>query len=255
MGTMKNRYYLLTVSGFGGEFCIGQVNRPFVEFWADRDADALAGHLLASGDVKDERHVTDSPDMLDDGTREIYEVDDIVHINSPESKCEAEIIEIKISHNAEFLKGSIVWKDGSVDDEQNLWIESSKAIKLDLDLIIASQEVTSSDPEPANKKVIPIVQTRTIERGTFYNAIVRTDASGFDQRLLRHSTLETDMGDFIDRIWYGQQELILNLGETVGKDFAAKVGYWNPEYDGRATAEEIAECHIEADANLMDDND
>lgn len=65
--------------------------------------------------------------------------------------------------------------------------------------------------------------------------------------------LETDLGDFIERIWYGREELLLNPGDTIGKDFGAKVGYWNEDSDCRVANEEISELLDDLDNYLMNE--
>lgn len=98
-----------------------------------------------------------------------------------------------------------------------------------------------------------MLQTCTVDRGEIYKAIFKTGPEGFQPRLLRHSQLETDLGDFIERIWYAREELILNLGDTIRKDFIAKVGYLNEDSDCRVSNEEIEELLDELDNDILND--
>ncbi len=251
MADDKSRYYQLTITGHGGELCIGTVDEEFVEFWSEREAESLAGHIVSSRAPEDDRHFADSPDLIGGENPEPYDIDDVLHITAADVGCTARVSEIRLHDNAEWFNGDVVWSSGFEECDDELWSEIDGDQEINLENIVIGQEMYTSNTSEADSK--PVLQTRTVDRGEIFKAIFRTGPEGFDERLLRHSVLETDLGDFIERIWYGREELLLNPGDTIGKDFGAKVGYWNEDSDCRVANEEIAELLDDLDNYLMNE--
>lgn len=156
MAEEKSRYYQLIITGYGGELCIGTVDREFVEFWQERGAESLAGHLDAIEDPEDSRHFTDSPYIISGENPWSFEIDDVLHITAPTVECSVFVSEIKLHHNAELINGDVDWAPGFEGCEAELWSNVGGEDEVHLNNIVIGQEMYTSDISDAESKPVDL---------------------------------------------------------------------------------------------------
>lgn len=252
---MKKRHFRLTVSGNGGEIAIGRIKPDFVDFWFGRDADDLAEHVRAvfCGDAPSD---PDSPDLTEIEPTDPLDICDIYHRTMPYSDSTAVIQEIAIHPDAELLRGTLCWRADKLENQgEELWAPLSAEEEVELENVLYGSEAMLSEFEAEAPDLWGALIYNSISRGTFYEAIIETGAEGFDKKYLRVATVDTDMGEFIERIWYAHDELRLDYVDTIGLGSAFQVGWWNPLYQDHTTDEEIKEALDHADLILAEDDD
>ncbi|SVB78221.1 uncharacterized protein METZ01_LOCUS231075, partial [marine metagenome] len=68
-------------------------------------------------------------------------------------------------------------------------------------------KVTGRISEEDLKDFVPVLLYLNINGGDFGSWFVGTDENGFDASKLAYSQVETELGIFIERVWYDKEEL------------------------------------------------
>jgi hypothetical protein len=223
---MDKRIFCLTVTGEGGELCIGKVRRDFADFWRYRDQDDLAQHMLAIPDHDSAEFDNDSPPVVDFPINDHYEIDDILHLYSPHPSAIAEVREVKIEDDgltANTAEEILKIVDDRFDD---FWEKSVHACQVELFEITKISERYDSNVDPNSNSVFPVLLYATMSEGVFLKATFITNTSGLDPELLQFSGIGTDVGDFIDKICYDGQPLQLHHGDFRNNGIGFQIGYW-----------------------------
>jgi hypothetical protein len=79
---------------------------------------------------------------------------------------------------------------------------------------------------------VPTLAFHSGEKGGFGCWFVETDGEPFDKYKFTYGIIETDMGEFIDSVWYDKKELETDYdyNDTTGKGYYAGVGYMNTKW-------------------------
>ena len=92
---------------------------------------------------------------------------------------------------------------------------------------LVSREAYITDSDNGS---VPVLLFHGSEKGTFCSWEV--EAEDFDSKLISASIVETDVGEFVQDLYYNGEKLELNdeYVDTTGKGYHAKVGWINPEW-------------------------
>ena len=84
-----------------------------------------------------------------------------------------------------------------------------------------------------------------IDKGDFGSWFIGTDENGFDSSKLSYSQVETELGAFIERVWYDKEELTKydENASSSPKDTTSTVGWLNMKY--RDSAEKYTDEYID----------
>ena len=93
---------------------------------------------------------------------------------------------------------------------------------------------------------VPTLAFHSGEKGGFGCWFVETDGEPFDKYKFTYGIVETDMGEFIDSVWYDKKELECDYdyNDTTGKGYYAGIGYMNTKWH------DIGDKYIEDCENL-----
>ena len=220
------RFFRLDFFGYGGEFAAGSVDKAFVDYWLEvGDNQALYDHLQALDFGDDDSIDLDSP-ALEEGSEfyGMWEQDEYEHTCSLTPHSRYFVSEI---NNLKEMK------------------EISEPEDYEIENVVYGREGMYLCGEDYEGNKQPVLLLYSIEKGNFFQCIVETGEEGFAPNLLCVTTLETEMDAFVERVFYGKQELelVYDSCSTTGKAMEAMVGYIIPEYREASVNEEIIlEC-------------
>ena len=216
----KKRKFRITVKGFreeGGELVIGTVSVEFVKYWQERNENGLIEHLESIYHGKEGD--ANSPPMCDGKNFPWNECDDIEHI---------------LSQRISFSRNSSV---SSIDTEDLFKVTeiitdiNEKQVYSGSPFRVYGREIYTSqinkDNENPDHDVSLLISLKG-ERG-FDEAnswLVETDGEDFNPKKLAYGVLETDVGDFIDSVYYDKKVLVKDDlgGDTQNNAVTAHVG-------------------------------
>ena len=188
----KKRKFRITVNesrAVGAELKIGTVSVEFVKYWQKRDG--LIKHLESIVDGEEED--ANSPPMRDGKNFPWYECDDIEGILSP---YEPTVNGFKVEEIT--AKGDVIIEKQLTDV-----------------VAVYSREIYTSqinkDNENPDHDVSLLISLKG-ERG-FDEAnswLVETDGEDFNPKKLAYGVLETDVGEFLDSVFYDKKELVVD---------------------------------------------
>ena len=199
-----HRYRIDTAQfGQGGEFVCGKVSLEFVKYWtpiiAEEGDDRLTKHMLAIDGYEGPLD-PNSPKVVEtegDFDTPYHELDIIEHFtcaNSDQGFIVTEITDEEDNHG--------VGKNEQRDIIGNCIYSREGAI-------VGSEEpeITEWISEDDLKDFIPVLLFHNIDKGDFGSWFIGTDENGFDASKLAYSQVETELGIFIERVWYDKEEL------------------------------------------------
>lgn len=247
----NKRYFMLQISGRGGEVVMGTSTKEFVEYWKGRDSE-LADHMYSLNDVAEhlefssddedyeypEYYDQDSPTPDGKDIKPYFDYDDILHetsVSSDSNYHSYSVTEITLDKDAEYVNGDIEWKEGITDDDDFDWgrskFEVVKTIaeegKYSFNTTIYCRELFMESDKSSVDKPVPVVAIGDIQKGTFGCVYVETDGEDFDPNKLSVGVIENNMIDVVEEIFYGRQSLNMDTDSlgTDGKGMFATVGY------------------------------
>ena len=207
---MSKRYFKISLSGYGGELVVATASHEFVEEWLDRDDNDLLAEQLS-----------DALEVNDDD-QAYYDADPFVSIYAPYvDDCELELAEISNS-------------DDLLDE-----IGDSEYIPHE-DMADTSYRECLADPgegldiTEADVTIVPVVVFSCHDSGFFGTAVIETNGEDFDPSKLKMAGLETNFGDYLEKLYYNGKEVEIDTSgvDTEYQDRDAMVGYIDTdEYD------------------------
>jgi hypothetical protein len=228
------RYYRLQVYGYGGEHVYGKLTKEAYDFWKPiveehGDSDLCNYALNAEDGDFDFENINEVPPEADflmspgsDGNEwrsSWYEMPtEFEHINSVGVDSATINVEEVDSdeYNAKFI-ADVISNEGVNELIERVGESTDWEVEL-------MESVDDLYPE----KGTYIVQMLSMEKGTFYDAIVET-VGDFDPSKLRITCSEAPNGeDVIHTIKYNGEELDNQGGDTNGKGYTAAV--WQQEF-------------------------
>ena len=213
----------------GGEFVCGKVSTEFVKYWAPIIAqegnERLTNHMLGL-DGYDGPVDADSPKVVEtdgDWDTPYHELEAIEHFTSANSDQGFRVTEIT-GEEDDFVTG--------IDDDEKIQediagncIYSREAAIVSLEEPKVTEYISADDLTD----FIPVVLFHNIDKGDFGSWFIGTDEDGFDASKLSYSQVETELGEFIERVWYDQEELTRfdDDASSSPKDTTSWVGWLN----------------------------
>ena len=186
----KKRKFRIEGGSIGGELTIGTVSADFVKYWQEREGD-LVEHLESIYQGKEGD--ANSPPMRDGKNFPWNECDDIEGILSP---YEPTVNGFKVEEIT--AKGDVIIEKQLTDV-----------------VAVYSREIYTSqinkDNENPDHDVSLLISLKG-ERG-FDEAnswLVETDGEDFNPKKLAYGVLETDVGEFLDSVFYDKKELVVD---------------------------------------------
>ena len=188
---MSKRIFRIEFGSMGGELVVGKVDEKFVEYWINKSSEELV-QFLHDWDFRDPNEPVDKSIPL---PRESFnawnEIDDIEHANNCYSDAGIFINEVKKDNlysrdNEEKIEAYFLYSREAYFDENN---------KSELEVTIKNnnQEIDS---------YVPVMSFMSTEKGDLGCYFVETDGDDFDPKKLAYSTLETNLSEVIDKVWY-----------------------------------------------------
>ena len=231
---MAKRKFRIEGGRYGGEAVLGEVNPAFASYYAELDdtselIDAvLEADQMGYGDEEEPDDALLDPDTPPGPAKDpevyfnMWENDEFEHINSSYADGGFFVYEVPADgsddydHDKEVYEGEAIHVYGreggyfNTDDEP---------------------EVLNEEDEDGNKYV-PVLMFHSSEKGTFGAWFVETDGEDFDEFKLGVGVVETNLGEFVDAVFYDKVELDCEYdhNDTTGKSYDAQVGWLNTKW-------------------------
>ena len=217
---MTKRIFRIEAGRYGGEAVIGKVDKQFVDYFLDNVDDddresALVEHVT-SYDWDDGQPDEDAP--IPKENYYMWECDDLEHINSAYA-------------DSGFVVTEVTGLDNKFD-------YSETETKLEPVTCLYGRECYSMGTLPDDEDIkdddnyVPTLAFHSGEKGGFGCWFVETDGEPFDKYKFTYGIVETDMGEFVDTVWYDKEELEQDYdnNDSMGKGYYAGVGYMNTKW-------------------------
>ena len=213
---MSKRIFRIEAGRYGGETVIGKVDKEFVEYFLEVDEESDLIEHVTSYDWDDGQPDGDAPIPKEDYY--MWECDDIEHINSAYAD-----------------SGFFVTEVTGLDSKHDY---SETETPLEAVMPLYGREAYSMGTLPDDEDIkdddnyVPTLAFHSGEKGGFGCWFVETDGEPFDKYKFTYGIIETDMGEFIDSVWYDKKELECDYdyNDTTGKGYYAGVGYMNTKW-------------------------
>jgi len=248
----EKRRFRIDSGRYGGEVVLGEVNPNFVRHYSRQEEEEIIEAVLNTDDWAEEEYcdpydalvdpnTPPTPHLKPDGDYYMWENDEYEHIN-----------------NAYADSGFIVYEvpangDDDWDDEKEIYEGNGQFVYSREGGYLSPDEPTE-DQNPED--YVSTLLFHSAEKGSYASWFVDTDGEDFDQYKLGFGQCETDVGEFIDRVYYNKIELQDNYDqcESTGKGYYAVVGWLNKKWhDSYAKYNKLEEDDwLEYDENVAD---
>ena len=213
---MSKRIFRIEAGRYGGETVIGKVDKEFVDYFLEVDEESDLIEHVTSYDWDDGQPDENAPIPKEDYY--MWECDDIEHINSAYAD-----------------SGYFVTEVTGLDSKHDY---SETETPLEAVMPLYGREAYSMGTLPDDEDIkdddnyVPTLAFHSGEKGGFGCWFVETDGEPFDKYKFTYGIIETDMGEFIDSVWYDKKELECDYdyNDTTGKGYYAGVGYMNTKW-------------------------
>lgn len=235
---MSKRLFLIQMGRYGGEFTMGKVSPEFVEYWQDREEHELMDHMNGKdwGD-EDMIDANSPPVRADEEDSPWFDYDDLAHFSTACADGEFYVTEIKLTEGSTYDPefGTITGDYEEIGETMEVYGNST-----------CTEELYTHE---RTDECIPVLMCHSSEKGEHVRYYLELDGD-FDTDMLFYSTYETDYGEFIERLSYGEKVLedCYDWVSTDGKGMYMKVGWTNPEWLTDLDTETFLECvreHLE----------
>ena len=239
--TNNKRYFLLELSGRGGDLVIYRSTDKFVDYWINRDND-LADHMSATAEVCDNlEELDDDFEYPEEFDKDSPTVDgkplQPFFINS--SVIEQELLvdvefhtytveEIEIGSEIEYSHGELSWKDEYQEGVMYITKKRDDKVYQSNNHEIYERDYFIVDSKSDLDKPVPVAVTYEPQKGTFGHIVVETNGEDFDPKKLTHATFACDfISNGITEFFYDKQSLSINRDSlwTTGDGLYASVGF------------------------------
>lgn len=191
---------------YGGEIVIGKISETFRNYWYSRSDSELQSYLF-SADWEYEGGEK-GPVMYEGENLYWHEIDDILHFNGSHSD------------------GPIYVMDEETGDETKLDVVESEWSR-EGGYVITEEPDWESLPKGLTKDDFqPVLACMSHEKGWMNNWVLELDGQ-FDSNKLTIGVLETEFGEFIEKMYYDGKELEdTGYDSTTGKGFSVILGWF-----------------------------
>jgi hypothetical protein len=242
------RYFRITPGNWGGELTVGRVSEEFARYWIEREASDLLDHIYAIDDGEGaDGFDPDSPPLRPDWEGSCYECDDLAHINAPFSDHPPSFEEVSLHPDAIYLNGAVLPRDEEIPvADDDLYDIIADEEEFAFGAVISNRDMVTDNMFAGEPGFVPALFVLQTEKGNFGYVFVETDGDDFDPSNFKVAVLETDLGEFVERYWYGDVELVRTEDcDTNGKDASASLGYIDADWTTPATEDQIKTRFIE----------
>ena len=198
----KKRKFRITVNEFraeGGELVIGTVSVEFVKYWQERNENGLIEHLESIADGKEGD--ANSPPMRDGKNFSWNECDNIEHILSP-----------YVPSGENGFKVEEITAKGDVINEKQV---TDPVAVYSREIYHSQINKDNENPDHDVSLLISLKGERGFDEANSW--LVETDGEDFNPKKLAYGVLETNVGEFLDSVFYDKKELVADdVGETQG---------------------------------------
>ena len=206
--------YRIEAGNYGGELTIGEVPAAFVEYWKHEEQEDLIDEVVSFDDYEEEPEDAlldpDGPPKLDNYW---HDIDDLEHLNGAYADGHWTVYKVPADGSDDWDYDEEVW-----DGEPNH---------------IYGRECYMSDEiqEEYEEETVPVLSFHSSEKGSFACWLLDSDVE-FDPELLSFGSVETDLTELVDAVYYGKEQLEENYdyNDTTGKAYYAQVGYVNRKW-------------------------
>tara|TARA_Y100000589_G_C27193259_1_gene645676 strand:+ start:1704 stop:2927 length:1224 start_codon:yes stop_codon:yes gene_type:complete len=193
------RKFRISAGFYGGELTIGIINQSFADYMAN--SEYSLEEIIRS--FENGQKLPNVP-LIRDEFCHWDECDDVIHIHAPYADSSFTVTEIDAAEN------DLLTQEKYAKCVKTYYLDGSN-----LDHI----------------KNTPVLVCHTAEKGTIVSWYLELHDEDFDASLINYSQIQTNMGNFIDKVWYGSTELEENRNDTwtVSNSFNATIAYINLE--------------------------
>lgn len=218
---MSKRKFRVDTGRYGGELVIGTVSKEFVEYWRNKSDHkfSVEEHLtgLEWEDGNTDLYDKDCPKPYEDFSA-WYECDDKEHINGAYADSD--------------------WYVTEITDEEDDWANNDSEKQFEPGQHLFGREAYHTDINDWDSDTVdlneydPVLCFHSGEKGSFGSYFIETDGEDFDPKKLTFSSVETNLGEIIELVWYNKTEVEANFdyNDTMGKGYYASVGYMNKKW-------------------------
>jgi len=214
---MAKRIFRIEAGRYGGETVIGEVDDSFVEAMIDADQEELIEHCTSADEEDFEGPIPCEGYYM-------WECDEIEHLNSAYADSGFIVTEVTNEDN------KFDYSETETDFEPVSCLYSREAYT-------QNSEPDWDDIDKEKDDYIPVLNFHSSEKGNFGCWFVETEGEPFDKYKFTYGIVETNMGEFIDRVYYDGKELDCeyDYADSIGKAYYAEVGWfnrrWHDSYD------------------------
>ena len=206
---MAKRIFRIEAGRYGGETVIGEVDDSFVEAMIDADQEELIEHCTSADEEDFEGPIPCEGYYM-------WECDEIEHLNSAYADSGFIVTEVTNEDN------KFDYSETETDFEPVSCLYSREAYT-------QNSEPDWDDIDKEKDDYIPVLNFHSSEKGNFGCWFVETEGEPFDKYKFTYGIVETNMGEFIDRVYYDGKELDCeyDYADSIGKAYYAEVGWFN----------------------------
>ena len=207
---MSKKVYNIRGYRYGGEITIGRVTEEFYNYWADSDEEEFTNYILDAWEDNEDEGI---PEMTENGDHYWHDIDDILHFYGSHASSTVTLIDTDTDEERE-VEHQFLWgrEGGFFDEEEPDWDN-------------LHQDISKED-------YVPVVACMSEEKGGLATWVLELDeGEEFDEKKLSAGILETNFGEFIEKLYYDGKELEDDGGgSTNGKGFTVKLGWFNTKW-------------------------
>lgn len=208
---MAKRRFRIEAGRYGGELTIGEVSKEFVDYFIDKDEGDLI-ETVNSYEWDDEEMGDKKAPKIKEDFYAWHECDDIEHLNNAYADGDWLVSEVPA--------------DGSDDYAYD---ENEKSVS---PYHLYGREAYHNDEDSDEEELTPVLVFHSGEKGGFAVWFVETEGEDFDPKKLAYSSVETNVSELVENVWYNKIALDpeYDYNDTTGKGYYAKVGYMNKKW-------------------------
>ena len=214
---MAKRIFRIEAGRYGGETVIGEVDDSFVEAMIDEDQEKLIEHCTSADEEDFEGPIPCEGYYM-------TQCDEIEHLNSAYA-------------DSGFVVTEVTNEDSKFDYSETETDFEPVACLYSREAYSQNSEPDWDDIDKEKDDYVPVLNFHSSEKGNFGCWFIETEGEPFDKYKFTYGIVETNMGEFIDRVYYDGKELECeyDYSDSIGKAYYAEVGWlnkrWHDSYD------------------------
>jgi hypothetical protein len=208
--TMSKKVYNIRGSRYGGEVTIGKVSQEFCDYWKNMEQEELESYIIDGWEDNEDASI---PSMIDGEDRYWHDLDDILHFYGSHADAPLTLIDTDTEEERE-VEHQFLWgrEGGFFDTEEPDWDNLHK--------------------DMSKEDFVPVIACISQEKGWLTTWVLELEeGEEFDEKKLSAGILETNFGEFIEKLYYDGKELEdEGCGSSDGKGFIVNLGWFNTKW-------------------------